>query len=770
MDITVSARVKKLNTRLQNEDYFRPLPWLFENVNILNTADNDWLKKEPIVIRKAYSIRYVAENLPLIVYDDEMIVGVPNQSSVEFGTVIPEYLTEEERKAFSVYDLNEYGLVGHHAPDWNLVLQKGTIGLTKDVDKALGKLQKDAPDYQLKKDELQAMRLSLEALDILSNRYAGRLEELANECSGTERKDELEKMAQILKKVPRNPAENLWEALQSFWITYVLLASNGEFLPLGRIDQYFKPYVQLELCESSPAWDETCDLIGSFLIKCNERNVLDARLLENKSPEKKKTGVFARNIRFYHEEEPETSENNKFFGQEANNRMMTAVVGGYLANKHDGTNVLSYLFLQMVDELHLLMPTLGVRINKNTPKELLKVVANILRHGQGEPVIYNDDAIIRNHDKLKVSDEDVVDYSSDGCWEVIFPGKDNFAYDNIYALQCLEWTMNDGRRIKTGEKDGLATKDISLIHSYEEFYENYLLQVKHQLSQAAENFVENVGVTAITSPDPLLSTLCSGCIDNGKDFLGKGAKYQHRMLLLLGFADTVDSLAAIKYMVFEQRFISLEELRCALQSNWNGFEEVRHIIRKSVPTFGNNDEYTDEIAVRFMTDYSEMLTVVQNKYKNVIFTGGIGTFHMYAAWGNMTGASPNGRGAYEPLAPNYSPVPGTNINGPLATIISSTKGDLSNFMTGTPVDIQINGNDFSGESGLERLMDIIQGFCELDGQIMTISSYSLEQLKDAKVHPEKYRDLRVRMGGLSAYFVQLAPVAQDKIIERFAIC
>ncbi len=758
MPIKFSKRIENLNNRLKTVDYNRALPWYFEDLNVLDLPENEWLRHEPIVIRKAYSIKYVAENLPISIYDDELIVGVPNQSSVEFGMSLPMYLTDEERKLFEPMGLSEYSLVGHHAPNWSLILEKGISQLREEIENSKEKLDENSKDYVDKLNELKAMDISLQALEIFSNRYADALSEMAQAGKSTQRQVELNQMAENLRNVPLNPAHTLWEALQSFWITYVLLASNGEFLPLGRLDQHFIKYYENDN-------EETIDLLSNFLIKCNERNVLDAKLLQSSEGHWR----FGPNklVRVYHEDEPEDSENNKFFGQEANNRMMTTVVGGLLSDGTDGTNELSKLFLEIQDELGLLMPTFGVRLGKKTPEDFLKVVAKILLHGQGEPVIYNDDAIIENHEKLSIESPDVTDYSSDGCWEVIFPGNDNFAYGNIYTLQCLEWTMNQGVSVKTGRHDGLTTTPLNEIESYEKLYSEFLKQVENQLWKNAKAFVKSNGISEFTAPDPLLSTICNGCIERGLDFTGKGAKYQHRMLLLVGFADTVDSLTVIKKLVFEEKKLSLEELNEALLNNWKGHEELRHYIQKNVPTYGNNDEFVNSIVVGLIDDYQKILTEIQEYYRNIVFTGGIGTFHMYALWGNQTGASANGRYAYDPVAPNYSPVPGTNIDGPLAAIISSTKADLSNFMTGTPIDIQINAKDFEGEDGLARLIDMIRGFMELKGQLLTISAYSVEQLKDAKIHPEKYRDLRVRMGGLSAYFVQLAPVAQDKIIERF---
>lgn len=239
------------------------------------------------------------------------------------------------------------------------------------------------------------------------------------------------------------------------------------------------------------------------------------------------------------------------------------------------------------------------------------------------------------------------------------------------------------------------------------------------------------------------------------------------MLLCAGFADTIDSLYAIRELVYVQHRLTLGELVQAMKDNWRGHERLQAYIIHRLPKYGNDAEGPDALAVHFLRDYSAKVRELRSRNKKIVLTGGIGTFHIYAALGNMTGASANGRWAYDALAPNYSPVPGNEQKGPLCVIKSATKADLSELMAGTPIDIAINANEFQGDSGIGRLRDLILDFCDVGGQIMTITSSSIEELKDAQYHPEKHKGLRVRMGGLSAYFIQLAPEQQDKIIARF---
>lgn len=779
-EIRLSDRLCKLNKRLQEVDYHNARPWYFEDVNILDIPENEYLKSEPIVIRKAYAIKYVAEHMPVIIYDDELIVGYNAQNSVEFGLSVPKYLTTEERKFMSSYGLSEVSLSGHHPPEWGRIIRYGTQGLRGEVTQYLNReLEQQILDHE-KINTYRAMLISLEALELFANRYSQQLQAKASVENSEERKEELLKMSVCLEQIPKHPASTLWEAVQSYWITYTLLNSCGEMLPLGRIDQYFYPYYEHDMREGFIDEEMARDIIGSFLIKCNEKNVLDATIFtDHMSLGAMYCGILympqtvieanekCREMHRWHPELPEDSEENKFFGQEANNRMMTAVVGGRLPDGSDGTNALSYMFIELVKKMELLMPTLGARIHKETPEDFIRLLAEVLQHGQGEPIIYNDEAILRGYETLDIPMCDAKDYSSDGCWETLIPGKTNFAYGLINVLQALEYTMNNGKNVKTGIAESFESGKLSSFQTFEQFYNAYISQIKFMMDESAGWFVETQGTPAIVAPDPLFSVLGEDCIQKGKDFYDTGARYIIRMMLLTGFADAIDSLAVIKRVVYEEKKVTLEELNDALHKNWEGNERLRAYVINRVDKYGNDKDDVDAIGVKLVADFSENIRKLRNKYKNIIWTGGIGTFHMYAKWGEHVSATPNGRYSYDALAPNYSPVPGCDSNGPLSVLKSASKADLRDMMTGTPVDISINANEFQGESGILRLMDMIKGFCDLDGQIMSITSTSVEELKKAKLYPEKYGTLRVRMGGLSAYFVQLAPVAQDKIIERF---
>jgi len=229
----------------------------------------------------------------------------------------------------------------------------------------------------------------------------------------------------------------------------------------------------------------------------------------------------------------------------------------------------------------------------------------------------------------------------------------------------------------------------------------------------------------------------------------------------------VDALAAIKKLVYDEKSVSMDELIKGLKDNWKGHDVLRAKVQNA-PKFGNDDDYVDDIAVKMLRDFEEHVETWKRKQNTMMFPVGIGTFENYAILGRDIGASADGRFFGDALAPNYTPNPGADVNGPTAAIKSITKPDLLRYYCGCPLDISVNSNEFIGESGIQRMKGLIKSFCDLGGQIMTITSTNVDDLKDAKIHPENHKGLRVRMGGLSAYFIAMSPVQQDNIIKRFS--
>lgn len=780
--MALTKRMEALKKRLFEVEYYDPGVWQFQNVNILDSMPE--LRPEPMIVRKAYCQKYMGEHLAVHIKPDELIVGLPNQNSVGWGTVMPLYYTEEEGAEAERFQLNEASVWGHHPPHWEKMIALGTVGIRAEIEQAVQKeIEKEQPDAE-SLNVYRAMMISLLGVEAFAKRHSDAALKEAYSCQDMARRKELFEISRIAAKVPMQPAESLHEALQAYWFTYCLVNSGGEYVPLGRADQILYPYYEKDIKQGTITKEQAQDMVASFLVKCNERIIVDTKKAENHynyglfsqgvRPDESKediqnnqTGGYSVRALSWQEDEDINSDANFNYGQSGNDWLMNCMVGGVKPTGEDATNDISYLFVNIMHEMGLLMPTLGARFHKNTPKEFYDTVARALRYGQGEPMVYNDEVIVKGFTEFGIPIEEARDYSNDGCWEALIPGRSYFTYAHVMNLRCLEWVLYRGVSQHNQKTEGLDTGDPLQMKTFEELYDAYLKQMKFYIDNQCKRRLDSFGLSYMIAPDPLMSSMVEDCIPKGRDITQDGARYYFHQILVTGFSNTVDALFAIKKLVFEKGEVQLSELISALSANWEGHERLRMKMVNKAPKFGNDIEEVDEFGVKMLKDFEEFVEVWNKEDHPVKFPCGIGTFENYAALGRDVSASADGRYFGEALAPNYSPQPGADINGPTAAIKSSVKPNLSKYFSGAPFDLSINSNDFKGEVGIGRLSSLIQSFCNLGGQIMTITSLNVEDMKDAKVNPQKHKSMRVRMGGLSAYFVAMSPVQQDNIIKRF---
>lgn len=780
----LSERLKKIKARVFDIEFHDPNIWYFSDINILNDENKD----EPLVVRKGLSSKFLGENLPVIIKPDELIVGNPNMNSVGFGSVVPKYATPEEEAYGAKFKLNEKSIWGHHPPYWEKVLNVGFKGIMEEIETAVEK-QYEAEETDMKAvAEYRAMLAGIEGVLAFAQRHAQEALKLSVAEKEPERRKELFQIYKNCSRVPYFPAQTLWEALQAYWFTYCLVNSGGEFVPLGRVDQNVYPFYKADIEAGRITKEEARDLLGSFLAKCNERVCTDTKKCENHydfgvfsqgvppefANDMEETGGHesgsydSRSLMWKDEDDP-YSENNFNFGQSANDWLMNMVIGGLRPNGEDGTNEVSFELLKLRFEMDFVMPTLSARVSKKTPESFWMALSECLKHSQGEPAIYNDDLIIPGFVEIGVPIEDARNYTNDGCWECLIPGKSHFSYAHVQNLRCLEWVLTRGETLLTGEQEGIDTGELSGYQDFESFYQAYCKQVNSQIDLQVEKRLENLGLSCAVAPDPLMSSIFENCIQKGRDLTDRAiVPYTFHLVLITGLSDTVDSLAAIKKLVFDDHAATLEEFRDAVIHNWEGYEELLHKVRTQCPKYGNDDDYADEILLRVIRDFEDHITQWRTKQNEIMVPCGIGTFENYAALGWNLSASPDGRKAREALAPNYAPTPGMDIQGPTAVIKSATKPELLKYYCGCPLDISLNANDFQGEVGTMRMTGILKSFCELGGCIATITTCDIEELKDARLHPENHRNLMVRMGGLSAYFIAMSPAQQENIIQRFS--
>ncbi len=756
-------RIEKIKERLYNKEFFTKKEWWGQNETILT---NEEVKKESIVVRKALAIKHTFANMPAEIKPDELIVGIVNMGSIGFGREFPDYALPKEKQKAAESSFTTKSVWGHHPPQYDKVLAIGLSGIKKEINENIFKeSSKDKPDEE-KLNLYRAMIISLNGLQELASRYAELALKAAQKEKDSIRRKELIKISYICSKVPEQPAESFQEALQSFWLVFIGLHSAMEQIPTGRSDQYLYPYLEKDLKEGKLTSREAEELVGSWLAKFSERVQLDPRHWEtHMTLEDQIDGGNPDDLSLVFEMENDAEYN---FGTSANHWLINMIIGGLTRDGKDATNELTYMILNQWAYLEAIVPVMSVRFHKDSPDRLYEACARILRRGSGEPALFNDEIIVKGLVKKGIPVEDARDYSNDGCWEVLIPGKSNFAYAHVEVLQLLEYVLHRGYSLVRKRIEGIDSGDPSGFKDFNEFYQAFLSHFENRIDHILYNKLNYWKNRYNIAPSPLLSSMMDNCIEKGLDITNGGARYNLYCLVITGLANFVDSLAAIKKLVYEQKKISMEELLDALKNNFEGRENLRQMLLNNVPKFGNDDPYVDDIASMFLKDADVILNrkAEEKDVSPFILSLAVGTFENYARFGHYLGASADGRLYQDTVSSNYSPAIGMDKKGPTAAIKSITHPYLLPYYTGCPLDMQINSNEVEGSEGINRMAGLIKSFNKLGGVILTITGVSEEMLRDAQKKPEKYRGLRVRLGGLSAYFIALSKAQQEIIIRR----
>jgi len=754
----MEERLVKIKDQLFKE-YYEKKEWWGDDLSIFD--DNPDFVKEPLVVRKALAVQKVCRDMPMAVKTNELIVGIATMSSVGFGHTIPRYETDEEAEAAAKVSLNRKSVWGHHNPYFPKILTRGIDAIINEANEYKARVPADDTGTR---EWYEAVAVALKSAEILANRYADLCDYLAGEAETGERERELKEMARVCRKVPMKPAESFHEALQSVWFVHMILHSTLSYTSIGRVDQYLYPFYKKDIDNEVITEGYARELLGSFLVKFNERVQLNNEHIENHfsfgdwsqggDPNLETTHLKMSNDEAY------------TFGQSSNHWLQNCVVSGYTPEGVDGTNDVTYMVIELVNELDLIDPLVSVRLHRDSPEKLLDLVARCLAKGGAQPTVFNDDTVIPGMVKhLGIPIEDARDYSNDGCWETLPYGRTEFGYGHIETLLSLESTLNRGKSMLNGNPIGPDSGELSQFDTFEKLYEAFRKQVLQRIDEAVENKLKYYDEVHKIAPTPFFSGITEDCLKNGKDLTQRGARYRLYAPLVTGFSHTVDSLAVIKKVVYEEKKVTLEKMVEILNNNWEGEEQLRQYCLNMVPKYGNDDDYADSIGVDMLTWYCDHFDEWNRKVDWIIFAPGIGTFENYPRFGYITGASASGRLAQAPIASNYSPSVGMDKKGPTAVLKSSTKFDLERVNDGCPVDLRINFQDYEGD-GSRILKDYIKSFLALGGNIMTISRVSTKTLKEAQKEPVKHNTLRVRLGGLTAYFVQLCETQQNEYIRR----
>lgn len=629
--------------------------------------------------------------------------------------------------------------VGEITPDYQDVLfKKGFGGIIKEAKEHISKLSLTSAEDMRKKDFYNSIIITSEGIITLANRYASKAREMAEIESDDIRKGELLKTAEICSKIPENPPATFYEAIQFLWFTQIggIISENPLALNIGRFDQFMYPYYKSDIDKGIMTKDQIQELIEALWIKLSEWVwTISANTAE-------------------------------FFA--GYNQFQNLTVGGKTREGKDATNDLSYMCLKATERVKTHQPGLSVRVHQDCPSSFLEEVTHLVSKGTGFPAIHNDNAGYQMLINAGYEPEDARDWNNCGCVVPHFRKTGEWTSAvNINFTAALEFALNKGKSRITDEKIGLDEKDPVNFTSYEEVEEAFYKQF--------DNLIEHSIIATLVAqklhkemvPRPFLSSCIEECMIKGKDLVDAGAKYNLGPVLTgIGLAVTSNSLAVIKKLVFEDKVTTMETLVKALDANWEGYEELRRLAL-SVPKYGNDIDYVDDIAIKMANHYYKE----GHKYKDINgnnFNTAFMGISNYLPTGKVVGATPCGRKSKEPLSEGVSPFAGSDTSTPLAAMRSAAKLNQDVHSGGTLLNLRLNEDLVNTKRGQSNLGSMIQSFFSLGAFHVQFNTISTETLRKAQENPEDYKDLLVRVAGYSTQFVNLSRSMQDAIIARTA--
>ena len=585
------SRVQELfQDLLANAEVKKEL-WPKEYMTILDTPD---IEKEPLIVRKGLAFKKYLSEMPIKVHERELLVGETSMGTIGMGVAFIDYATEEEKAKAAEKGLGIKSVWGHNTPMYEKLLEVGVRGMKEIVRTKLSALKDPTGEDRRKANFYRAVLCCYEGMETLVERYSVLTATIASTEKDTQRKEELIEISRICRKIATEKPETFREAMQLLWFTHMILHSTMDYVPVGRFDYYMYPFYKNDLDAGYITPEDAQELIDCLWIKANDRAQLKSGLVENNF-------------------DSAFMQLGGAFDIELDNEMLTmawqqnVILGGKHPDGSDATNDLTYMALEATAKFNLANPVVTVRIGRSSPERLYKKVAECLQGGGGYPFIHNDDVIIEGLEKLGVPREEANMYANDGCWECTIPGKTEFRYSYLETLVCLELVLNRGRRSITGELEGPDTGDPSEFSSFEEFYAAF----EKQISARADSFIENIltyyGSVYDIAPDPFMSSLVDDCIEKGKDLTEGGARYIFHAPLVAALANTANSLAVIKKLVYEDKTLSMSDLVEILSSNYEGKENFRQLVLNRVPKFGNDNDYVDDLARKIVDSYSSIV-------------------------------------------------------------------------------------------------------------------------------------------------------------------
>jgi len=693
-----------------------------EDLDILDT-------REKVFYRASPEVREV--------YRDRII---PFWRGRAMRDIIFAHMTDAWRAAYDAGVFTEF--MEQRAPGHTVlgdkIYHRGMEDLRKDIRRSMDALDWDAdPEAFDKFEELRAMDICAEAIILYAGRHAELAETMAESCQNPVRAQELRSIAEICRRVPAHAPRTFHEALQAYWFCHLGVITElntwDSFCP-GRLDQHLWPFYEKEIREGTLTSEGARELLQCFWVKFNNQ------------PAPPKVGVTAAESATYTD-------------------FCNINLGGLRPDGSDGVNELTYLMLEVIDEMRLLQPSSNVQVSRKSPDRFVNAAAEIIRKGWGQPSVFNADSVVAELLRQVKALEDARCGGTSGCVEAGAFGKEAYILTGYFNLpKVLEITLNGGKDPRTGKQLGPMTADPRTMRSFDELMEAYRAQVRHfvDIKVRGNHVIERLYATRM--PAPFLSVLIDDCIARGRDYHAGGARYNTSYIQGVGLGTATDSLAAIKSHIFEAGDLAMERLLEALEADFAGYADVHGTLLHRSPKYGNDDLTADEVMRRVFETYFEVLDGRPNTRGGEYHVDMLPTTcHVY--FGSVTGATPDGRRAGQPLSEGISPVQGADRHGPTAVVHSAAKLDHERT-GGTLLNLKFTPSLLQGENGIRRLSDLVRTYFRLGGHHVQFNVVSADTLRKAKEDPQSYRDLIVRVAGYSDYFCDLTPALQDEIIAR----
>ena len=774
--------------RLHQQSIDTPTTLTIERALIETAFYKEWYGKMPNCILRARNFYEICKKKTIYIGDDELIVGergpvpkaVPTFPELTCHTVEdlhtlndrelqPYFISQEDIDAYErevipywqgrtqrerifshvskeweeayhagvFTEFMEQRAGGHTAMDGKMY-HRGLLDVKEQIRQVLASLDFiNDPEATDKQQELQAMDISCDAAILFAERHAELAEKMAVEEKNPVRRAELLKIADVCRWVPAHAPRDMQEAIQMYWFVHLgtVTELNGwDCMNPGHIDQHLYPFYQKGLADGTLTREKAKELISCFWIKFNNQ------------PAPPKVGITALESGTY-------------------NDFTNINIGGIDRDGNDAVNELSYIILEVQEELHELQPGLSIHVSKVTPDEFVMAGARVIRQGHGYPSCFNPDTYTKELVRQGKTQEDANEGGCSGCIEVGAFGKEAYILTGyLNTPKILEITLNNGIDPMTGKKLGLETGDPRNFKSYEELYAAYHKQMIYfvNMKLAVNNYIERM--FSLYAPATFLSLFIDDCVARGRDYYSGGARYNTTYIQCTGLGTITDCLSALKKHVFEEKHFSMAEVLDAVSKNWEGNEKMRQFIMNRTPFFGNDDDYADSIAVKVYNDLVEAIEGHPNTrggttQLNMLST----TCHNY--FGSVCGASVNGRMAHFAISDGTSPAHGADTNGPTCVVKSLGKLDQTKS-GGTLLNVRFVPSLLQREEDLRKLVSLIRTYFSMGGHHIQFNIVDTQTLLDAQRTPDDYKDLLVRVAGYSDYFNDMTEQLQNEIIAR----